>query len=312
MEPSGCLANINKTVSEFKLDGEYFKFTAELRRIMNIPMVSVADMGKDKNISYDQLPFRVQLSTFENQEPITSYGCIVFHEHGNQIKLLMTKRERSIEFIDFVRGQYRLSHLYFVIRQLPQSERNIILENRADFDKLWNSHWCSSIEQTQNSASSFNHGKNWFNKIEPYLDDIFRLCPSADPHGYNLYIFPKGRLDIQRNEDNIQESKLQCAMREYVEETNGCPIQQEWICHSEPIAELFVGSNSKNYATVYFIFKSPQQFDTPESVLWVDEQDISKYLGDRIELYNIFKKLSLSDGVALSECWKDNMPKTNI
>lgn len=308
-------SDIPTVVSELKADKDYFQFVNRLRKIMDVKLggnkqvhpkhdlINKLCLSLSESDNYTNLPFRVQLSSFENQGPITSFGAILFNEYNGIRHFILTRRSMSIEFIDLIRGNYRLSHLYFIVRMLSNTERTMILHHLDNFEELWKK--CFQCGATE--SSSYKHAKQMFDKLSPYFHDIFNICPSADPDGLNLYIFPKGRPDSQKDifsssfgegflDTKItQESSIECAMREFREETNGMNLDIDWIVHDHPCCERFIGTNSKNYATYYFIFKSElEKLPHYEDCIWVKEEDMPMYLSSsRKLLYNLFSSLKL-------------------
>lgn len=60
--------------------------------------------------------------------------------------------------------------------------------------------------------------------------------------------FPKGRR-------NLREADLDCAIREFEEETDISRDQISVLSHIEPLEETFIGSNNKCYKHIYYIAK---------------------------------------------------------
>jgi len=89
------------------------------------------------------------------------------------------------------------------------------------------------------------------------------------------------------------ESPFECALREFNEETHGCKVEESWSICEDPICEYYLGTNSKNYCTKYFIFQSPTMFDLPkddhgkEIIKWLSLTEISnKYISRRVAIIN--------------------------
>jgi len=287
----------------------YLDFVREYRKIRNLPLG-----GTRKNCSkYNdltsryvlsvgslddrgQLPVRVTLSTFKLSHPITSYGCIVRCTHKGENYYLLVRRPDTIEYSDLIRGIYRESQLYFILRSLSSEERKRLLE--YDFDTLWSDQMGGLADTT-----IYRWAKQQFNRLAPHMKEILDLVPSIDPEGKNRWLFPKGRLEYHMGSRclPIPESPWECALREFKEETNNLQIDYTFLLPN-PVQELFFGSNSKNYATNYFVLNSsemvsPIQFPrrvTPireittsevEEIVWVSQNDISRYLPPiRLEL----------------------------
>ena len=103
-----------------------------------------------------------------------------------------------------------------------------------------------------------------FTQIIDILPKLFDILPSINSDGKNQWIFPKGRIDYQYNFDNknnilVQESPLECALREFTEETGGLIADKDWSIFENPIDETYIGSNSKNYTSRYFVLECPEK-----------------------------------------------------
>ena len=184
--------------------------------------------------------------------PITSYGIIVFRSSLEGLQFLMIRRKDSFGYIDFLRGKYspyNIDHTQNIVNEMSISEKNKILNE--PFDVLWRSMWgeSSNIQYKSEEGSSskkFDTIKNGIiinnNKIT--LNDIIQK--SNTKWCETEWEFPKGRR-------NYQEKDLDCAIREFEEET-GIPQNQISIIENVmPFEEIFIGTNHKSYKHKYFL-----------------------------------------------------------
>ena len=121
------------------------------------------------------------------------------------------------------------------------------------------------------------------------------LNESTTTWEYPEWGFPKGR-------KNAYESDIQCALREYEEETGYSRNDLNLIKNILPYEEIFTGSNYKSYKHKYFIAKShestpskPFQKSEVSDLQWFTlEEALAK-----IRPYNIEKKriLELVDSI---------------
>lgn len=187
--------------------------------------------------------------------PITSYGMIVFRSSQVGIQYLMIRRRNSFGYIDFMRGKYipnNLEHLEVLFNEMSVEERKQI--KHSDFDTLWKNMW--DIPDLQNqykgeeyvSQKKFDSLKNGLpigeNGEIVTLNDIIDNSTAKWPE--TEWEFPKGRR-------NFQEKDLDCALREFEEET-GCPKKDIKVIENLlPFEEMFLGSNHKAYKHKYFL-----------------------------------------------------------
>jgi 8-oxo-dGTP pyrophosphatase MutT (NUDIX family) len=190
--------------------------------------------------------------------PIISYGIIGFSSLTKDgFKYLMIRRKNSFGFIDFIRGKYSTNnyqHLVILFDEMSMNEKQLIKTN--DFKTLWKNMW--GIQETENTKQ---------NKPEESISQKkFELLKNGVPIGNNDEIitlddlinnsktnweeteweFPKGRR-------NFQEKDLDCALREFEEETGLSKNNINIVENLIPFEELYMGSNHKSYKHKYFL-----------------------------------------------------------
>ena len=182
--------------------------------------------------------------------PITSYGII----HYMNNKYLMICRRNSLGYTDFIRGKYstkNIKHICNLIDEMTISEKQNILEKKFNvlWNNLWGTHYSDSSIEEINAEEKFNTMKQGFlidNKhitLQQLIDESKTTWNSPE------WGFPKGRR-------NSYESELNCALREYEEETGYDKHTIKIIKNVLPYEEIFMGSNYKSYIHKYFLGKS--------------------------------------------------------
>ena len=184
--------------------------------------------------------------------PITSIGFIVYTNHNNIIKYLMIRRKDSLGYVDFMRGRYNLNNIDYIqniIDEMTINEKHNILNK--DFDELWQALWGIHIGIQYRGEEKISKEK--FNSIKEgivlnnniiTLEDIVNKSNTIwnEPE----WGFPKGRR-------NYQEKDLNCALREFDEETGYNKNNIKLINNIIPFEEIFIGSNYKSYKHKYFV-----------------------------------------------------------
>lgn len=225
-------------------------FDATLKLVMSI----------DKTDAIESMPHRITLFNFKIGNPITSHGCICrFHGDISEPEYLLIYREVSFEYIDFISGNYRNSSLYFLFQGLSPKEREKILS--SSFDELWH-----ELYHRDADGNAYQYAASRFKIIQPFLAQLLPIL-TYDINSRCFWSFPKGRVNYI---DEITESPIKCALREFKEETGGLELDLDCLVRSNPIIERYLGSNSKNYQTNYFIFNLKQKLqlkDPSEAVL---------------------------------------------
>ena len=194
--------------------------------------------------------------------PVTSYGLIAVKymnnnnvsslfskatniNNGNDsIQFLLIQRKDSLSFVEFIRGKYNPyenEYLGRLLRSMTQDEHTQILSK--SFDELWHSVWgeSSSIKSHKNDYETSD--KKFF-IIKDQIPELIKNNPTkwTEPE----WGFPKGRR-------NPHESDLNCATREFQEETGLKRSDFTIIQNTYPISETFFGSNQVHYCHKYYI-----------------------------------------------------------
>jgi 8-oxo-dGTP pyrophosphatase MutT (NUDIX family) len=183
--------------------------------------------------------------------PITSYGIIAFRSSRERLEFLMIRRKDSFGYIDFIRGKYspyNLKQLLNIIDEMSIPEKKRILEQ--SFDTLWIEMWGEVSIQfkgeeniSKKKFESLKEGITISDKIYT-LKDIVEL--STTTWKETEWEFPKGRR-------NQKEKDLECALREFEEETGISRNKLNVVENILPFEEIFIGSNHKSYKHKYFL-----------------------------------------------------------
>jgi 8-oxo-dGTP pyrophosphatase MutT (NUDIX family) len=182
--------------------------------------------------------------------PIMSFGIICYKIENNIIKYLMIQRKDSLSFMEFVRGKYTTDDIIYIkqlISSMTQNEKYMLTSHT--FDEIWNYTWC------QNPQGTFKHTKEYIEskqKFECLMNNS--IIRSALLNTSKLSVleqewgFPKGR-------KKLKELDIDCAIREFCEETQltseDIHINNDII----PFQEIFFGTNNILYKHVYYIAK---------------------------------------------------------
>ena len=184
--------------------------------------------------------------------PIISYGIILFRSSSRGLEYLMIRRKNSFGYIDFIRGKYSPYNIHFlqnIINEMSVVEKDMILS--TSFENLWKQMW-GTIQNTQ-----FKNEENASYKKMELLkngvtinDNTITLKEIVENSSTNWteteWEFPKGRR-------NGKEKDIDCAMREFEEETGIPQSKIKIIENILPFEEIFIGSNHKSYKHKYFL-----------------------------------------------------------
>lgn len=181
-------------------------------------------------------------------EPTTSYGIILLHIDANekQIRYLLSQRRDTIEYSDYLKGRYNSYNLQTYFGLMTEEERDRLVN--YTFDELWDDLWIDHSNSYYKNYKGKSKTKYENNKTGMYdlLKKTFTLRKEPS------WGFPKGK-------KNFQENEINCAFREFEEET--ClKINYTNLLNISPSIEIFKGSNNYMYKTVYYIAQTDIKF----------------------------------------------------
>ena len=194
---------------------------------------------------------------------------IYYDEVIKNLDFCMIRRKYTVNYIQLLRGQYdelAIDKLILLLSRLTDEELNKI--KTKEFEELWNDLWMSSTKSNK-IQNEYNIAKNKFDFLKKYLNNILNKIKTnyKNPE----WEFPKGR----RNDN---ENNIDCALREFEEETG---IKKDNIIILDkinPVIENINGLNDKKYKITYYI-----------GILKDDNIDI------KLDENNIYHKIEISD-----------------
>jgi len=184
--------------------------------------------------------------------PITSYGVIVFRSSGTGVQFLMIRRKDSFGYIDFIRGKYSPYNIYQIqniVNEMSISEKERILTE--PFDALWKQMWGDVLNNQYKNEEQISCKKMELIRTGVIVNnELITLKDLIDKSTTRWeeteWEFPKGRR-------NFKEKDLECALREFEEETGILSSKINIVENVLPFEEIFIGTNHKSYKHKYFL-----------------------------------------------------------
>jgi 8-oxo-dGTP pyrophosphatase MutT (NUDIX family) len=225
---------------------------------------------------------------------ITSYGIIVCRPSVNGLQFLMLRRKDSFGYIDFIRGKYSPYNIYQIqniVDEMSNLEKERILI--MPFEELWKNMWGETANVNQfkseesTSAKKMETIRNGVNVNETIITLKDIIEKSTTNWIETEWEFPKGRR-------NHKEKDLECALREFEEETGILQTKIIIIENILPFEEIYIGTNHKSYKHKYFLAYSNETKDYLNNfqvteVSKLDWKTIDECL-ESIRPYNLEKK----------------------
>lgn len=195
------------------------------------------------------------------RNPITSNGIIVFRDSEEGASYLMIRRKDTLGFVEFIRGKYPVynrTYLQRIVDEMTVDEKRRL--QTQTFSELWKNVWgdyLNSKYQNEETVSRdrFNALKNGIKlngdpESGGYLSLDTLIQNSSTRWTEPEWGFPKGRR-------NYQEKDMDCALREFAEETGYDASKLVVMQNIVPYEEIFMGSNLKTYKHKYYVAYFP-------------------------------------------------------
>lgn len=251
-------------------------------------------------------------------EPITSLGILLYRQINSKREYLLIMRKDSLGYVELIRGNYPLDdleYLHNIFDEMTITEKKNILN--LTFNELWNLLWIEDNYKKVKYQKEYENSHKKFNKLTEGLHLNGKIIDIKYLVNYSKtnwlvpeWGFPKGRR-------NLKEKNLDCAIREFEEETD-IPGKDIYVLKCiEPLEEEFIGSNKKYYKHIYYIAKMMNDTYLPKinkskklqvieigDIKWLSLTDSLK----KIRSYNREKKNILRE----ADCIIDNLESMQI
>jgi 8-oxo-dGTP pyrophosphatase MutT (NUDIX family) len=215
--------------------------------IILIQMEDKSSENTKKNIDTDLKQYNNHDGILLNNKNDLVEAC----KYMNLIRFLLVRRKHSLGYIEFIRGRYikdNIDGIIYLFQQMTPDEINKI--DTMDFNELWNDFWGSDSKKLLFNKKEFTESKEKFdslkNKTGVELSLGFYIKNVKPFYSLPEWGFPKGR-------KLRGESDLDCAIREFTEETCLETTDIKIITSVKPIIENIIGTNGISYRHIYYL-----------------------------------------------------------
>lgn len=245
-------------------------------------------------------------------DPVTSLGIIVYRADKNSkdlninkdVKYLLIQRKDTLGYVEFMRGRYKLNEVDFIKKLLFEITYTEIEKLKTyNFDELWDKLWMKQ-QTSKHYKNEFESSKIKFNELkkgyllEGTLISLDKILNCIETNWQETeWGFPKGRR-------NLRESDINCAAREFREETGYSTGDFIILKNIKPVVEDFIGTNNIRYRHIYYIGRgitdktaiinkqNKVQVSEVSNIGWFDlETAIAKLRPYNIEKKKVLKKV---------------------
>jgi len=195
-----------------------------------------------KNILHKQTK---SINIYTEQLRLSNNDDIIISDKiKNDIEFVMVSRRHSLGFSEFIRGRYKLGNvneINYLFKQMQEYEIESIKNNNFEYlvNEYWNDDVPISLKNDYISSKA---------KFDVLKQDMELLNSMKSLYKTPEWGFPKGGMDKVN-----RESGLQCALREFNEET-GIPLSNIKLYNIvNPIEEIMYGTDGITYRNVYYL-----------------------------------------------------------
>jgi len=215
-------------------------------------------------------------------------------EANEETCIVMIERKDSISYIEFLRGKYssiyNLEYLNLLFSRFTNIEKKEILKH--DFNTLWENLWIHTDTINKNVRREYKTSSEKFNKLKKgfilrnesiSLESL--ISSVTTNYEMNEWEIPKGRRISK-------ESNKNCAIREFMEETNIPSSDYKIYKNIAPLIEEYRGINTIPYKHVYYIGKinekielkidceNKDQYTEIKNIKWVTKKEATELIRD--------------------------------
>ena len=150
------------------------------------------------------------------------------------------------------------------------NERDNIL--KYNFNTLWNQLWMNNNNKQYHNEYESSKKKFYLLKKGFYIDKEYFTLDKIHKNSNIIWKepewgFPKGRR-------NLKENDINCAEREFNEETGLCNDYYSILDIYKPIEETFLGTNNIRYKHIYYIAEANENINNYEFT--IDKNNFSQ------------------------------------
>lgn len=295
--------------------------SAKNRRQEDIDLIKSNRKDVDDKMSYDK-----------GVRKSSGIACCRFNDETNRLEVLLVKKRYTYSFVAFVFGQYSNKdekRLKFLFNGMTLQEKIDILSLK--FDMMWYKIWlefpeisiqpefdvssAKAISNTwkvlykQKATSNFvPYNVNSMSKLDFYIKRKNKFETSfVSDNGKrlrSLIVNTKNNeliWEIPKGRKNKRETVLDCAIREFKEETNVDIDMYSIMFNIKPIVESYVSANVKYVHNYYMAYTSKTfdpkvsfSYDTQiseiDSIRWVNLNEI-KFVDHSGRLYYLVQRI---------------------
>ena len=215
-------------------------------------------------------------------DPLTSCGIICFIKGDNQnkidlfnYKILLVRRKYTIGYIELLRGKYNINNNSYINKlfNIMTNEEIDLINETNNFDVLRKK--LGMTREYKGNYREYDYAKKKFHTIKNNINQY--LSDKKDEWSETEWGLPKGKR-------NSRESNIDCAIREFEEETGISSDKITILKNVKPLEEVYSGINNVKYKHIYYF----SIYNEPESEEFIDNE-VDLNINNKEQLLEISK-----------------------
>jgi hypothetical protein len=195
--------------------------------------------------------YRLILTTPFSTRSTISYGLIVYAKDTK--RWVLVRRKHSVEFLLFIRGLYRITHLPLLLSAITPTEANIILTCLYGDSKMFTKLYIDDLDL---EPSGLSYAITRITDSRPMVLNL--LSKLNISHNKLKWTWPKGRLIYNSINSEDRETPFSCAKREFTEEVEFQLPSPIFISDTYVTENIFTVTG-RNIESRYWIYIIPHE-----------------------------------------------------
>jgi ADP-ribose pyrophosphatase YjhB (NUDIX family) len=197
-------------------------------------------------------------------------------------KIILVQRRNTIGMIEFLRGKYDVLDFNYIIKlfNMMTFDEKRILREYDSFDMI---RTVIGLKREYNYKTEYDSAKQKFLTLKqnPTGDQVNLLLDKS----YTKWSSPEW--GIPKGRRNNKETDIDCAIREFVEETGIKYKNINVYRNIKPIKEIYTGINGVIYKHIYFLANIKDTDDATENIKRIEKGGFLNYEISNIKLFNL-------------------------
>jgi len=197
-------------------------------------------------------------------------------------KVLLVQRRNTIGMIEFVRGKYDVTNLDYIVRlfNMMTFDEKKILQDYDSFDMI---RTLIGLKREFNYRGEYDDAKTKFHTLKQHPDED--LVHSLLEKSYTKWASPEW--GVPKGRRNNKEFDIECAIREFVEETGIKYHNINVFRNIKPLSEIYRGINGVIYKHIYYIAELKDNPEVETNILNVEKAGYLNSEISNVKLFNL-------------------------